>query len=117
MVPTNIRKKDASTLQIEWDDGHVSLYGLDELRRKCPCASCREARSGAAMNPLRILQAHEVISQNLDVKQAEVVGRYAVSFLWNDGHSTGIYTFELLRELCQCDACQARRKTAESVTP
>jgi DUF971 family protein len=27
------------------------------------------------------------------------VGRYALQFMWSDGHSTGIYTFEYLREL------------------
>tara|TARA_B110000438_G_scaffold277633_1_gene300442 strand:- start:720 stop:863 length:144 start_codon:yes stop_codon:yes gene_type:complete len=27
------------------------------------------------------------------------VGRYAIQFVWSDGHSTGIYTFEYLREI------------------
>jgi len=27
------------------------------------------------------------------------VGRYALQFVWSDGHSTGIYTFEYLRAL------------------
>jgi DUF971 family protein len=33
------------------------------------------------------------------------VGRYAIQFHWSDGHSTGIYTFEHLRELCTCPIC------------
>jgi DUF971 family protein len=33
------------------------------------------------------------------------VGRYAIRFHWSDGHSTGIYTFEHLRELCPCPIC------------
>lgn len=115
MVPTNIRKKDASTLQIDWDDGHVSLYTLAELRRQCPCASCREARSQTTTQPLRVLQTHEVVPPDLDVRQADVVGRYAVNFLWNDGHHTGIYTFKMLRELCQCNTCQVRRNPAQPV--
>lgn len=106
MVPINITKKDSATLQIEWDDGHTSLYELKFLRRSCPCATCREARGAPPANPLRILSPSEVIASNLDVTQAEVVGRYAISFQWNDGHNTGIYSFDFLRELCQCEACQ-----------
>jgi hypothetical protein len=35
-----------------------------------------------------------------------------MSLVWQDGHSTGIYTFENLRRLCLCDQCQARRGRA-----
>jgi ATP-binding protein involved in chromosome partitioning len=30
----------------------------------------------------------------------EVVGNYALAFYWSDGHSTGIYSYEHLRKLC-----------------
>jgi len=113
MLPKNITKKNPTTLQIDWDDGHVSLYELKYLRRSCPCASCREARNAQPANPLRILSPGEVIAANIDVTQAEVVGRYAISFLWNDGHNTGIYSFDFLRQLCQCEACQATRSNPE----
>jgi DUF971 family protein len=109
MLPTNITKKHPGTLQIDWDDGHVSLYELKYLRKSCPCATCREARDAQPVNPLRILSSHEVIADSLDVTQAEVVGRYAISFSWNDGHDTGIYGFEFLRQLCQCAACRAAK--------
>ena len=33
------------------------------------------------------------------------VGRYAYHIVWSDGHDTGIFTLEHLRELCQCPAC------------
>ena len=35
----------------------------------------------------------------------EPVGLYGLSIEWSDGHSTGIYTFDTLAELCQCDTC------------
>jgi DUF971 family protein len=41
----------------------------------------------------------------LDIKQAEVVGRYALNFQWSDGHGEGIYTFDFLRGICQCESC------------
>ncbi|MGH7452251.1 MAG: gamma-butyrobetaine hydroxylase-like domain-containing protein [bacterium] len=107
MIPVDIKKIDPRTLQIEWDDGHLSRYPFEFLRRQCPCASCSEARRAPAKpaNPLRVLQAHEIIGGNLDIKQAEVVGRYALSFQWSDGHGEGIYTFDFLRDICQCENC------------
>jgi DUF971 family protein len=35
----------------------------------------------------------------IELVQIQPVGRYAVQFAWGDGHSTGIYTYELLRSL------------------
>jgi DUF971 family protein len=110
MIPLDIKKIDARTLQIEWDDGHVSRYPLEFLRRECPCASCSEARRAPAKpaNPLRVLQAHEIVDHNVDIRQAEVVGRYAIQFHWTDGHAEGIYTFDFLRSLCQCEVCSKK---------
>jgi DUF971 family protein len=39
----------------------------------------------------------------------EPVGRYALRFHWSDRHDSGIYDFRLLRELCPCEECRARR--------
>jgi DUF971 family protein len=36
------------------------------------------------------------------------VGHYAYKITWNDGHDTGIFTLEHLRELCQCAECLQR---------
>jgi DUF971 family protein len=40
------------------------------------------------------------------LQDIEPVGRYALQFKWSDGHDTGIYSYKLLRGLCQCDLCQ-----------
>jgi DUF971 family protein len=40
---------------------------------------------------------------------AEVVGRYAIRIQWNDGHNTGIYSYQHLRELCTCPECVANK--------
>lgn len=45
--------------------------------------------------------------------RAELVGRYALQIFWSDGHSTGIYTFPYLREICPCEACTRARETAD----
>ena len=40
-------------------------------------------------NPDQILVPEDMQAINI-----ELVGRYAIQFTWNDGHSTGIYSFE-----------------------
>ncbi len=110
MLPVDIRRSAPGRLIIEWDDGHVGEYSLLSLRRLCPCASCREQRKARDTNPLRVLSPAETLAQDIDVKTAEVVGNYALQFYWKDGHHEGIYTFDFLREVCECPQCQAQRE-------
>ena len=42
---------------------------------------------------------------------AEGVGKYAINFKWNDGHESGIYSWDYLRVQCQCAQCQAEFAT------
>jgi DUF971 family protein len=37
------------------------------------------------------------------------VGKYAINFRWNDGHSSGIYSWEFLRRECACPECASQR--------
>ncbi len=96
-------------LEVVWDDGHRSVYPLPLLRRACPCATCRSQREQESPSPLRILKSPLDPARMVTVESAELVGNYAVRFVWRDGHDTGIYEFRALRDLCPCDACRARR--------
>ncbi|NIT12675.1 MAG: DUF971 domain-containing protein, partial [Candidatus Dadabacteria bacterium] len=42
---------------------------------------------------------------NITPRRIEPVGQYALRFYWSDRHSTGIYTFQFIRELCSCEKC------------
>ncbi len=103
---------DASetNLQVRWRDGHESTYPLPHLRKNCPCAACRADRQQREENPLHILSA-PLANSSAVMAGVEPVGRYGMKILWQDGHETGIYTFEFLRELCPCAECTAKRKT------
>ena len=46
------------------------------------------------------------VAADIHAEDHLMVGRYAVQFLWSDAHFTGIYPFEMLRMLCQCDECR-----------
>ncbi len=113
MLPVDIRRPAPGKLVIEWDDGHVSEYSMLSLRRQCPCASCREHRNTRNANPLKVLSPAEALAANPDIQTATVVGNYALQFFWKDGHNEGIYTFEFLRQICECDTCKAERKAEE----
>ncbi|GIW21847.1 MAG: hypothetical protein KatS3mg068_0854 [Candidatus Sericytochromatia bacterium] len=43
------------------------------------------------------------IKDNITIKEFGEVGRYALSFVFSDMHKAGIYTWEHLRSLCNCD--------------
>ncbi|MEK7790281.1 MAG: DUF971 domain-containing protein [Deltaproteobacteria bacterium] len=83
---------------IAWKDGHASAYPLPYLRRACPCALCRTERNDP--NPLKVIGESTAASWIASV--IEPVGHYAIKIEWRDGHSTGIYTFEMLRKICPC---------------
>lgn len=102
----------AGALDITWGDGHQSIYSLRDLRQLCPCAACREARHEATQNtdPFRVL-ASTIRPASYEITNIEPVGRYGMKITWGDGHSTGIYTFEYLRQFCPCEPCLAARPT------
>ena len=43
----------------------------------------------------------ETVPEDLRIEDVEIVGRYALTFRWSDGHDTGIYSFRYLREICE----------------
>ena len=101
-VPTAIRRAmDAAkgnAIEIDWSDGATALYTAKLLRDACPCATCREKRSAPRPAPmLQVLRPEELAP--LVVTGMKPVGQYAYSIGFSDGHDTGIYTLEYLREL------------------
>ncbi len=93
VMPSEIGRANEHDIKITWQDGRESVYPARELRLKCPCAGCVDEFTGAV----------RVISSSVpdDVRPAAInlIGRYAISILWSDGHATGIYSFEYLRTL------------------
>jgi DUF971 family protein len=86
----DVRRDEGVTLTFV--DGYVAELDLLALRQGCPCAACRGLRDRGELawprpgspTPLRI-------------EDAALHGAWALTFQWNDGHSTGIYPFESLR--------------------
>jgi DUF971 family protein len=95
----------AGTVEIDWADGHHTLYEATPLRWLCPCAFCR----GEAGMPARLDSAPSLTAEQTRLTDIHLVGNFAVSPHWGDGHHTGFYTFRLLRDRCPCGECTAQR--------
>jgi len=76
-----------------WNSGLVSEVSISKLRGMCPCASCQ----GHGNAPRFINNTVK------SIKKTEFVGRYALTFIFSDGHSTGIYSWEFLRQITELD--------------
>ena len=99
-------------MDIEWDDGHRTHYSFQWLRDACPCATCTEERNnherrpGEPPKPANSLLP--MYKEPARPKEVKPVGRYALNIAWNDGHASGIYSWDYLREMCQCEECRAK---------
>ena len=100
-----ISQPSENEVRILWKDGHESIYTGHALRVGCRCALCIDELSGT-----RRLR-EESISNDVRPLLIDAIGRYAIRFHWSDGHSTGIYTFEHLRDLCPCPTCADNAET------
>src|SRR5690606_10598117 len=97
--PTSLEVRDGNKLRIEWSDGTVREIGFGELRKACPCSTCREQRK-APPQPTGALQVLSLAeARPLTIAGMSPVGNYAYGIEFSDGHDTGIYTLELLRSL------------------
>lgn len=102
--PKAIRaSRSRAVLEIDWEDGHHSVYPLRGLRAACPCAECRGGHAGmSASGSPDMLELPMVESRSAELTGMERVGNYALQLTWKDGHNYGIYTWELLRDMCPC---------------
>jgi DUF971 family protein len=106
LTPTRIHAdRPNRVLEIEWADGHLSRYDFTTLRWMCPCAYCR----GEAGIPGWLDSVPTLTDDQTTLTDLQLVGSYALAPTWADGHHTGFYTFDRLREDCPCPDDTARR--------
>ena len=101
--------REKREVHIRWHDGHESVYGFDLLRKECPCALCNDQRgkqAASSVPSLTVLSGPILTAGKIQVTEAKPVGRYAINFVWSDGHDSGIYSYSFLRAACPCPACR-----------
>ncbi|MCX7868685.1 MAG: DUF971 domain-containing protein [Terrimicrobiaceae bacterium] len=94
-APTAIQKI-GEVLAVAWPDGREDFIELRLVRQACPCALCQGESDVMGRQILRPSQAE---SSSCELVGWQFVGGYGWQPRWADGHSTGIFTFEQLREL------------------
>jgi len=136
-IPVDARRKPASVkihvssgagVDITWADGHASHYDFVYLRAECPCAMCNDERQKKAAGQQKDAQLKKenaphaaapamsspllpMYKPKLTAKSAHAVGNYALQIDFNDGHATGIFSFDFLRTICPCQECAREFRT------
>jgi len=105
MFPKQISFGAKNQLALLWSDGHAGVVSLKALRDACPCAGCQ---GETVLLKTFVPPVQPELPGKYVLKGAEQVGSYALQIAWGDGHATGLYTWEKLRSLCECEECRAK---------
>ena len=137
-IPIDVRGKPASVkvhvssgagVDITWSDGHASHFDFAYLREHCPCAMCNDEREKKAQGQQKDEQLKKehagktavqplsspllpMYKPKLSARAAHAVGNYALQIDFNDGHTTGIYSFDYLRTICPCQDCTGKYRSS-----
>ena len=97
-------KKDRG-LTVQWADGGVSYFPIDYLRYMSPSADARELRDKMARDRLTVLPAGlaHAADKPITAVGAQLVGNYAIRITFSDGHDTGLYSWEYLKQIDRGD--------------
>ena len=98
-------KSEGGKISILWSDGHNALYLPFNLRLACPCAVC-QGEPGVFGKHYEAPKLF--VPPDVQADAIESVGRYGLKFSWTDGHNLGIYAFDRLRKLCECEECKGK---------
>lgn len=83
--------RETRALTIAFDDGEMFEIPFELLRVESPSAE-NKGHGGNAPPPV-------TGKANVNVVRADAVGRYAVRISFDDGHDTGLYSWDLLYDL------------------
>ena len=91
--PKKICRTKDGRLGFEWNDGTRGACAVRELRLACPCALCVDEHTGEK------LLDESTVTTDIKLTRVQSIGRYAVGLTFSDGHNSGIYPYDKLREL------------------
>jgi len=115
--PTDVkvRVSTGEGVAITWSDGHKSSYDFPYLREHCPCAMCNDEREKKSQDTGKLAASAllPMYKPRVTAKGAAAVGNYAIQIEFSDGHATGIYSFDCLREMCPCAECESDFRDAK----
>lgn len=116
-IDVKVRVSSGEGVDIVWSDAHISHYDFAYLRENCPCATCREEREKRGKFDTQTAAgstALPMFKPKITARAATAVGNYAIQIEFTDGHATGIFSFDHLREICPCEACTREFRDSRS---
>jgi DUF971 family protein len=120
-IEVKVHVREGSGVDITWSDGHASHYEFAYLREWCPCALCNDERGKktqvASLTGLGAAEVLPMFKPKPTARKATTVGSYAIQIEFSDGHSTGIYSFDHLREICPCAVCAKEFRAQSKENP
>lgn len=93
--PKKVFRTPCGKLGVEWNDGMRGACDVRTLRLACPCALCVDEHTGEK------LLDDSTVPMDVKLERIQSVGRYAVSLAFSDGHGSGIYPYDKLKELTE----------------
>ena len=90
--PTDIRlRKRSRLLEVRFDDGSEFHFSFEYLRVHSPSAEVKGHGPGQ--------ETLQVGKENVLITRIDPVGHYAIRLVFDDGHDTGLYSWEYLHDL------------------
>lgn len=94
MQPRHIRlRRQSRLLELEYGDGRSHGLSWEFLRVHSPSAEVRGHHSSQA-----VLQTGK---KNIGISELRPVGHYALQIVFDDGHDSGLYSWDYLAHLCE----------------
>ena len=87
-----------NNLALKLSDSSELLIDLKKIRNACPCAHC-SGEKDVFGNIYKIGRKIPLLKKSFKIKFLKPIGNYGIKIIWEDGHSNGIYTFDLLKKL------------------
>ncbi|MCZ6829787.1 MAG: DUF971 domain-containing protein [Gammaproteobacteria bacterium] len=93
-IPTTVQlHRQSRTLELGYAEGENYQLSCELLRVCSPSAEVRGHGQGQ-----EVLQTGK---KNVSISEIKGVGNYALQLCFDDGHDTGLYSWDYLYELCQ----------------
>jgi ATP-binding protein involved in chromosome partitioning len=86
---------DAQSITISWSEADRVTVKNNTLRLACACAVCVDEMTN------RPLLDPSSVPQDIHAKEVWTIGNYAIGVSWSDGHATGYFPYQIIRDLAE----------------
>jgi DUF971 family protein len=91
------RNPDTNSFHIKFDDSFEADISAETIRKNCPCAECKGEE--VLLHKYVPRDQKPLTVESFTLEKVQMVGNYAIQFFWKDGHNTGLFNWEYLKEI------------------